>query len=836
MIETRVSGRPRDATAPLVFAAFSFRYDADLVPALIENISHIVDGWVSWDDRGATQAYSSEPARRGALIDAARLAGAQWLLAVDPDERYEDRLAAEIRMMTSIAEPAGWTFNLREMYTPDAYRVDGLWGQKQQMRLFPLSGAIAADGAALHGLWVSGQDQLAVRASGLNLYHLRMILPERRRQRRELYASLDPERRFQMVGYDYLTDDTGLELESVPHDRGFSPVHREDGGLWAAGTGPGEAVRPDPPAAQLELIKLMRKIGASRQAQNVARQLAEMHPQAIVPRMLQVATSLEAGDFENALAMTQALQQIYRDRAWLLWLRARALRAAGDLPQARTTLDRLLAREPGMVPAAHMRQAMSEGVDRFTAADAPWRRWVMGTSTLREGSCVKRADIAVVVLGYQAPSALAKAVASIRAQDSPAEIVVVNSGGGDPSTVLADHIEHVRLINVHERLYVGSARNIGIDASEAPIVAFLASDCQARAGWISSRLAKHGAGALAVSSAVVARPSKRMLDQISILSLYGTRSPGVPAELADRYGVSYARELFTRFGYFAPGMRVGEDTEFHRRALPRASIDWAPEVQTEHPTHRNWWHFARDMFVRGTRSNLDWPSSQLTISPSMRRVLLDQFANRTERLTTIAAYVEAPRRIGSRRLRFGLIVGSGFFVLGAAHAASRTRKAAKILKGTADAETPSRLQAERAVKLHPQNPLVHIALATALAQDSDPGAALASLESALRLRPADAQAAAAFLEVASTSIMPPDAILQFMENVACGAPDVARIWTLAARAAHQAGRHDRAELYALRALERAPLHKFTHKRLAAAQDAARRRDDARKTRAFLDSL
>jgi tetratricopeptide (TPR) repeat protein len=181
-------------------------------------------------------------------------------------------------------------------------------------------------------------------------------------------------------------------------------------------------------------------------------------------------------------------------------------------------------------------------------------------------------------------------------------------------------------------------------------------------------------------------------------------------------------------------------------------------------------------------------------------------------------------------------MGSGFFVLGAAWVASRTRKADKILKSPSAPDTLSRRQAERAVKLHPQNPQAHVGLATVLAQDSDPGVALASLELALRLRPADAAAAAAFLRVAGAGIMPADAILQAMENVAYGAPDVARIWILAARAAHQAGRYDRAELYALRALERAPWLKFAHQKLAAAQDAARRRDDARRTRAFLHLL
>src|SRR5690606_2642356 len=115
-------------------------------------------------------------------------------------------------------------------------------------------------------------------------------------------------------------------------------------------------------------------------------------------------------------------------------------------------------------------------------------------------------------------------------------------------------------------------------------------------------------------------------------------------------------------------------------------------------------------------------------------------------------------------------------------------------------------------------------------------AALASLEMALGLRPADAAAAVAFLRIAGAGVMPADAMLQAMENVAYRAPDVARIWIMAARSAHQAGRYDRAELYALCALERAPGNKFAHQKLAAAQDAATRLDDARRTRAFLDLL
>ena len=74
--------------------------------------------------------------------------------------------------------------------------------------------------------------------SQLNLCHLKMIAPARRRARSALYNALDPDQRFQREGYDYLADDQGAVFEPIPPGRGYSPAHRDDGGLWM----------PEPPA------------------------------------------------------------------------------------------------------------------------------------------------------------------------------------------------------------------------------------------------------------------------------------------------------------------------------------------------------------------------------------------------------------------------------------------------------------------------------------------------------------------------------------------------------------------------------------------------------------
>lgn len=233
--KTRSWTRFRRDTARVVLAIFAFRYDAALVPDLIANIRPFVDGWVSLDDRHAARPYSSDRERRLPLIEAAIANGADWVLAVDPDERFEHGLRDRMAALTAETRPTVWGFHLREMFTPDQYRADGVWGRKVQHRLFNLPRGRAhtlADFSVrdLHATWHPAGH--ALRQSGLNLYHLKMIDPHRRLVRRNLYATLDPEARYQRIGYDYLADETGALLRKVPKRRAYHPVHRDDGGTW----------------------------------------------------------------------------------------------------------------------------------------------------------------------------------------------------------------------------------------------------------------------------------------------------------------------------------------------------------------------------------------------------------------------------------------------------------------------------------------------------------------------------------------------------------------------------------------------------------------------------
>lgn len=221
---------------PRIYAAFSYRYDAHLVPALIANIAPVVDGWVAYDDRQSTEVFSNEVQRHFDLIAAAKRHGADWILAIDPDERIEGNARKKLLKLVSKGRRTAWSLRLRELYEPGRYRVDGLWGKKRFSRFFPAIWPPRHRPMSLHGNWFPG-GRFQTRSCNINLYHLKMLTPERRRARRRLYKFLDPENRFQKIGYDYLADDSGAILEAIPEGRGYFPPHEEDGGLWCADLG-----------------------------------------------------------------------------------------------------------------------------------------------------------------------------------------------------------------------------------------------------------------------------------------------------------------------------------------------------------------------------------------------------------------------------------------------------------------------------------------------------------------------------------------------------------------------------------------------------------------------
>jgi glycosyltransferase involved in cell wall biosynthesis len=196
----------------------------------------------------------------------------------------------------------------------------------------------------------------------------------------------------------------------------------------------------------------------------------------------------------------------------------------------------------------------------------------------------------------------------LREQSVPLEIVVVNSGGGDPQAVLPQEWD-VKIVSVTHLLWPGAARNLGIRSSQAPWIAFLAADLTAQSNWAANRMTLHGQGHRAVASAVVNSHPRNLYAWASHLSVFVRRLPRISRRKARLYGVSYSRALFDRYGEFREDLRIGEDTDFHSRFDRSDRPLWAPSIQAVHRSPTTFGGMIADQIARGTREGLHRPPS-----------------------------------------------------------------------------------------------------------------------------------------------------------------------------------------------------------------------------------
>lgn len=218
------------------------------LPGFIRNVAPQVDGIVALDD-GSDDGSASLLEECGAVVELLRITpnrpewdevenhrklvaaalrhSAEWILCVDADERLEREFRERAERVIRRGQFLGYSayaVRLLELWDdPEQYRLDGIWGRKAVARLFQAREDHEFDLARLHGVKAPLQARSRGRfpLADLNVYHLGTLRPEDRAARRRRYELADPERRWQRIGYEYLTDLRGLEVRRIPLHRAY---------------------------------------------------------------------------------------------------------------------------------------------------------------------------------------------------------------------------------------------------------------------------------------------------------------------------------------------------------------------------------------------------------------------------------------------------------------------------------------------------------------------------------------------------------------------------------------------------------------------------------------
>src|SRR5437764_14614513 len=228
-----------------LFALLPVRDGMRFLPGFVANVAAQVDGIVALDDGsrdGSAEFLAAQPevvellrnlpdrprwdeiGNHRRLVEAALRHGGEWALAIDYDHRLERDFRTRAEQVIRRGARRGhsaFSVLTRELWDrPDRYRADGYWNRKRRATLFRLRADHEFDTAPLHAKKAPLQSQPWPRTD-LLVYHLGMLTPEDRQHRRERYERLDPDGRWQAMGYAYLTDEEGLRLRRVPRRRGW---------------------------------------------------------------------------------------------------------------------------------------------------------------------------------------------------------------------------------------------------------------------------------------------------------------------------------------------------------------------------------------------------------------------------------------------------------------------------------------------------------------------------------------------------------------------------------------------------------------------------------------
>jgi hypothetical protein len=218
------------------------------LPGLIANLAPHVDGIVALDDGSTdgTREYLEsrsevlevltnppgrpawdEPGNHARLVHAAVRHGAEWMLAIDADERVERLFRQRAERVMLVGETIGARvlgLQLLDLWSSRAlYRTDGSWRGRTRGRLFASHPEPELDSRPLHHTKAPLQHRGSRRPPevGIRIYHLRMVHSNDRAARRRRYEDADPNAQWQAIGYGHMTDERGLELRPVRSRRGF---------------------------------------------------------------------------------------------------------------------------------------------------------------------------------------------------------------------------------------------------------------------------------------------------------------------------------------------------------------------------------------------------------------------------------------------------------------------------------------------------------------------------------------------------------------------------------------------------------------------------------------
>ena len=302
------------------------------------------------------------------------------------------------------------------------------------------------------------------------------------------------------------------------------------------------------------------------------------------------------------------------------------------------------------------------------------------------GKILRPADLAVVICSLNGAAGVHRCLHALSRQtiQDRLEVIVVDDGSTDSTSDVAR--AHGAIVIRHPvNRGLAAARNSGLRAASAPIVAFLDDDCEPETKWAEQLIAGYGEDVIGVGGPVLPeapdsfisgylerynplRPLERSLaksDKLGYRFYLYLKQQWVPEEAHGQRDVyafvganmSFRRQAVIDAGWFDERFRFGsEEGDLCRslaRAFPAGRLVFTPEARVVHhfePTLRDMLRRSRSYGFGSARLYRKWPNMRPTLFPWPVLVLALLLSSVSFPLLAVAAFA-APQFLYPRSLR-----------------------------------------------------------------------------------------------------------------------------------------------------------------------------------------
>lgn len=193
--------------------------------------------------------------------------------------------------------------------------------------------------------------------------------------------------------------------------------------------------------------------------------------------------------------------------------------------------------------------------------------------------------VSVIIPSYKNKEYIFDAVSSVLRQetDFEYEVIVVDSSGDDTASLLRDRFPQIRVIELQQRAFPGTARNYGIREAKGQFFSFTDADCIVHRHWLKYLVESHRRGYAVVGGRVKNGTPWSLWGTIDYLlecsdllkpfettrnSHFGTGNLSLKREIVQKYGM-FIDQIKGSDSIYCRMLKKNGETLFHQ---PKAII------------------------------------------------------------------------------------------------------------------------------------------------------------------------------------------------------------------------------------------------------------------------